>query len=447
VTKPHLLYIAFAFPPSTASSVYRCTAVANAFAQDGWDVTVLTVDPQVWSQISGVDEKLAESIDPGIQVVAVEDGGAEEPAKGDLRRYSRFRIEAPYLWKDALRRRSRRNFPEDFHGAWLKPASEAARSIHAEKPVDLVMASASPYVAFGVARALEGVPYVMDYRDAWAFNTISGAEDFTPNSPVGQREAEYLREAAQVWFVNSQIRDEYVRRYPESAHLMRVVANGFDPQPGHARPAVRPTERPSFGYLGTLQYVNMPLQEFLDGWSSAFGQDSPQAEAVFRGKLSASGAASAEVLQVFGGAVVAGLRHDGPISKRKVADFYGSVDALILLLSNGKYVTGGKTAEYLATGLPIVSVHDMENAATDLLRDYPLWFPAKELTSEGIANALRDCAEALQEPDQKRWDAAWTYGQQFHRSTILEPVIAELRGIAGYGPASPEPATEQRSQA
>jgi glycosyltransferase involved in cell wall biosynthesis len=447
MTRPHLLYIAFAFPPSTASSVYRCTAVANAFAQDGWDVTVLTVDPQVWSQISGVDEKLADSVDPAVRIVAVDDGGAEEPAKGDLRRYSRFRIEAPYLWKEALRRRSRRNFPEDFHGAWLKPATEAARQVHAEKPVDLVMASASPYVAFGVARALVGVPYVMDYRDAWAFNTISGAEDFAPDSTVGKREAGYLREAAQVWFVNDQIRDEYARRYPESAHLMRVVANGFDPQPGHSRPDVRATERPRFGYLGTLQYVNMPLQEFLDGWSAAFGPDSPQAEAVFRGKLSASGAAGAEILEIFGSGSRNGLRYDGPVSKRDVAGFYGSLDALILLLSSGKYVTGGKTTEYLATGLPIVSVHDMENAATDLLRDYPLWFPAKELTAEGIANALRDCAQALQEPDEKRWAAAWVYGQQFLRSTILEPVIAELRGIAGFGTATPQPATEEGSQA
>lgn len=445
MTKPHLLYIAFAFPPSTASSVYRCTAVANAFANDGWDVTVITVDPQVWSQISGVDEKLAESIDPRIQVIAVDDGGAEQPAKGDLRKFSRFRIEAPYLWKEALRRRSRRNFPEDFHGSWLEPATAAARRVHAEKPVDLVMASASPYVSFGVARALDGVPYVLDYRDAWAFNTISGAEDFGPGSALGQREAQYLREAAQVWFVNSQIRDEYVRRYPEAAENMRVVANGFDPQPGHAKRAVQRTDHPRFGYLGTLQYVNMPLQEFLDGWDSAFGGDTPGAEAVFRGKLSASGAAGAEILQIFGDARRNGLRYDGPISKRDVAGFYGTLDALVLLLSTGKYVTGGKTTEYLATGLPIVSVHDMENAATDLLRDYPLWFPAKELTAEGIAQALRECAEALQDPDDERWDAAWAYGQQFLRSTILEPVISELRAIAGHTVRS-MPAREERTQ-
>lgn len=450
MTKPHLLYIAFAFPPSTASSVYRCTAVANAFAKDGWDVTVITVDPEVWSQISGVDEKLAESIDPGIRVVAVDDGGAEEPAKGDLRRYSRFRIEAPYLWKEARRRRSRRSFPEDFHGSWLEPAAAASRQVHADKPVDLVMASASPYVAFGVARALDGVPYVMDYRDAWALNTFSEASKYAPDSKQGQFESGFLREAAQIWFVNDRIKGEYARRYPFAADKMRVVENGFDPQPGHRQKQARKVDSPKFGYLGTLLYERMPTRELLEGWRLAFpgGGRSGGAQAIFRGKMSSSGAVSPEMLTAFAEARDDGLHHLGPISKRDVSAFYQTLDALILLLPSGKYVTGGKTAEYLATGLPIVSVHDLGIAATDLLRDYPLWFPAKELTPEGIANALRECAEALKDPDVERWDAAWAYGQQFLRSTILEPVISELRGIAGLPAAQALPAADsERAQA
>ncbi|NVM95571.1 glycosyltransferase [Arthrobacter wenxiniae] len=416
--------------------MYRCTAVANAFAKDGWDVTVITLDPSVWSEISGTDHGLVESIDPRITVVPVDDCGAEEPARRDLRRFSRLRIEAPYLWKELYRRKTRKGFPEDFHAAWLDPASKAARQVHADHAVDLVMASASPYVSFGVARSLADVPFVLDYRDAWAFNTISGAEDFSPESNMGRMEADYLDRAAQMWFVNEQIRGEYAHRYPKAAGKMRVVANGFDPQPGHARRTVQATDRPSFGYLGTLQYVNMPLQPFLAGWDTAFGTESPtKADGVFRGKLSPSGAAPAEVLAAFASAAGNGLRYDGPISKRDVAGFYGTLDALILLLSTGKYVTGGKTAEYLATGLPIVSVHDLGNAATDLLRDYPLWFPAKDLSPAAIADALRECAAALREPDEARWMAAWEYGQQFDRSAILTPVIAELRQIAGRSEA------------
>lgn len=432
--RPHLLYIAFSFPPSTASSVYRCTAVANAFAGDGWDVTVITVDPTVWSQISGTDMGLVSSIDPRITVVNVDDGGAEEPARRDLRRFPRLRIEAPYLWKELFRRRSRKGFPEDFHAAWLAPASAAAKRVHAEHPVDLVMASASPYVSFGVARSLAGVPFVLDYRDAWAFNTITGIDDFGVDSELGKLESDYLRTAAQVWFVNEQIRNEYALRYPFAAEKMRIVANGFDPQPGHSRALAKATQRPRFGYLGTLQYVNMPLEEFLTAWHLAFGPASQdRADGIFRGKLSASGAAPAGVLSAFSSSRGDGLSYEGPLSKRDVAAFYGTLDALILLLSTGKYVTGGKTAEYLATGLPIVSVHDLGNAATELLRDYPLWFPAKDLSAESIAAALRECADVLKDPDDARWKAAWEYGQQFDRATILAPVMSELRGLVSPG--------------
>jgi glycosyltransferase involved in cell wall biosynthesis len=430
MTKPHLLYIAYAFPPSTASSVYRCTAVANAFALDGWDVTVLTVDSKVWSQISGVDVKLAETVHPSITVVPVDDGGAEEPARGDLRQYSRFRIEAPYVWKEVKRRLSRRHFPENFHGTWLKPAREAARRVHERTPVDLVMASALPYVSFEVARSLDGVPYVMDYRDAWAFNTFAETSKHEPESKLGRLEASYLEEATQIWFVNRQIKDEYARRYPFATSKMRVVANGFDPQPGHAKPQPRKSDSPTFGYLGTLLYERMPTLELLEGWHLAFpgGGVSGKTKAIFRGKMSSSGAVAPEMLAAFAKVESDGVHHGGPLSKRDVAAFYGTLDALILLLPSGKYVTGGKTAEYLATGLPIISAHDPGIAATDLLRDYPLWFPAKDLTPQSIADALRACADALKDPDEERWAAAWEYGQQFVRSKMLEPVISELRG-------------------
>ena len=195
----------------------------------------------------------------------------------------------------------------------------------------------------------------------------------------------------------------------------------------------------------------MPTLELLKAWQLAFpGGGTSSGEAIFRGKMSSSGAVSPEMLKAFEEVGPDGLRHSGPISKREVSQFYQTLDALILLLPSGKYVTGGKTSEYLATGLPIVSVHDSRSAATELLRDYPLWFPAKDLTPEGIAEALRNCARALQDPDEKRWEAAWAYGQQFLRSTILKPVIAELRGIAGSGTASPQPALEaleERTQA
>lgn len=426
--KPHLLYIAFSFPPSTASSVYRCMAVANSFVEKGWDVTVLTLSEDIWSEISGTDQGLVSSIDPRVRVVRVGDGGSEEPNRRDLRRYSRLRIEAPYLWKELFRRRHRGDFPEDFHSLWFDPAGEAAQSIHAAHPADLVMASASPYISFKVARSLGDVPYVLDYRDAWAFNTFTGAQNYAVDSPQGLLEADYLQHAAQVWFVNEPIRAEYTRRYPDAAPHMRVVPNGFDPQRGHTRPRVGGgLSAPRFGYLGTLQYTAVPLTEFLAGWDLACERwTEPGPEAVFRGKLSPTGLVPAEVLATFNSGEHRGLAYEGPISKRDVGDFYRSVDALLLILPPGKFVTGGKTAEYLATGQPIVSIHDLDSAATQLLKDYPLWFPAADLNPESIAAALLKCAKVMVSPDAELWEQAWEYGQIFARSKVLDPVVEEL---------------------
>lgn len=428
--RPHLLYVAFAFPPSTASSVYRGLAVPNAFAAAGWDVTVLTIDGEIWSEISGADLELTQSIDARIVVEHISDGGAEDPAKGDIREFSRLRMNAPFLWRWLLSRRSRKLFPEQYHGLWLPVATNAVRRIHQEHPVDLVMATASPYVSFAVATKLPGVPYVLDYRDAWAFHTFSGVANFAPTSSTAKLEAQYLDGAEQVWFVNGPIRDEYARLYPGNAGKMRVVPNGFDPQPGHARSTPRPTEHPTFGYLGTIPHVKTPLKELLDGWAHAFGitkeGDRPTARAIIRGKLSSSGRVDSSLLAKFDESRRHGLEYAGPVSKRYVPSFYQSLDALILLLPSGQYVTGGKTSEYLATGLPIVSVHDLANATTDMLRDYPLWFPAEDLSVEAVAKAFRACADSLRNPDPARWDAAWEYGQRFLRSRMLDPVIDEL---------------------
>ncbi|MGN5731814.1 MULTISPECIES: glycosyltransferase [Arthrobacter] len=402
--------------------------MANRFVEKGWDVTVLTLSEEIWSEISGTDQGLVGAIDPRVQVVRVGDGGSEEPNRRDLRRFSRFRIEAPYLWKELFRRRHRGDFPEDFHSLWFDPAIEAARSIHAAHPADLVMASASPYTSFKVARSLGGVPYVLDYRDAWAFNTFTGAQNFAAESSQGLLEADYIRNAVQVWFVNEPISAEYARRYPDVAQLMRVVPNGFDPQRGHARPRVgsRPGP-PRFGYLGTLQYTAVPLQEFLAGWDLACGTwTEPGPEAVFRGKLSPTGLVPADVLATFNSGVHLGLAYEGPISKRDVGEFYRSVDALLLILPPGKFVTGGKTAEYLATGQPIVSIHDLDSAATEMLKEYPLWFPAADLRPESIAAALLQCANAMATPDAQLWEKAWQFGQTFARNRALDPVVEEL---------------------
>ena len=116
----------------------------------------------------------------------------------------------------------------------------------------------------------------------------------------------------------------------------------------------------------------------------------------------------------------------GPVSKTAVADVYAQVDVLLLILGTGRYVTSGKVYEYLASALPIVSVHDPGNAASDVLRGYPLWFPAADLSPEAVARALLDAAQAARTADRATREACAAFARPLSREAQLRPRVRAL---------------------
>ena len=94
--RPHLLYVAWGFPPCRGGGVYRALATANRFAALGWKVTVLTADRDTFFRFTGADLTLEERVDPSVEVVRVP---FEWPIlEADLRRWSKRRAANPKLW-------------------------------------------------------------------------------------------------------------------------------------------------------------------------------------------------------------------------------------------------------------------------------------------------------------------------------------------------------------
>src|SRR5882724_8316164 len=137
MSRPHLLYIAFYFPPTRASGVHRSLATANLFAARGWDVTVLTVNEEYFRDyIHSWDPSLLDSVDPRVAVERVRfPGWRFEP---DIRTYGRFRSHLPGLADKLHTRREQRIFPESY-ALWIKPATRRARDVHRAHPIDLVL--------------------------------------------------------------------------------------------------------------------------------------------------------------------------------------------------------------------------------------------------------------------------------------------------------------------
>jgi glycosyltransferase involved in cell wall biosynthesis len=328
-------------------------------------------------------------------------------------------------------------FPETGYGPWRSTIEKAAERIHKANKVDLTVATANPHVAFTAAYHLHEkfkVQYVMDYRDAWLLDVFSGDRLHEPNSRAARWERKLVQSAREVWFVNDPILEWHQKLYPEHADKMHTVSNGFDPDLVPDTQDRGPvTDKPLvFGYVGTVS-PKVPLADFVKGWQLAKEQseDLRDAKAKIHGYLGYYAQPRADMLATIEAAADDGVSYEGPVGKAEIARAYDEFDVQLLMLGKGRYVTSGKVFEYLATGLPIVSVHDPVNAASDVLRGHPLWFPVKDLEPESIAEALVEAARAARTADEGIRAKAREFGAGYRRDLQLDPRIQALGALVG----------------
>jgi hypothetical protein len=92
---PHLVYLAWGFPPAAKSCAYRLLAMANSFARHGWRVTVVTLREDAWLREHGLDASLLSLVDKQVKVVRLPLYRADLDT--DIRTYSRFRAQRPMM--------------------------------------------------------------------------------------------------------------------------------------------------------------------------------------------------------------------------------------------------------------------------------------------------------------------------------------------------------------
>lgn len=428
---PHLLYVAYSYPPARSAGMYRALATANAFARNGWRVTVLTATRETFERLTGSDPETERSIDPRITVIRIPFDTAR--GESDLGKWSRLRVYSPLLWNALRWVAARFGFPELAYASWRKPLSRAAERIHRDNPVDLVVGSANPNVDFVPGDHLYrhfGVPYVMDHRDAWHLNVYTGNRVGSRLSRSYRLEKRMLDHAEEAWFVNEPIRQWHAALHADRANDFHVVANGFDPDfldLTHFR-APDPAKGLVFGYLGTI-YGPIPLREALEGWRLARERSPLLARSTLqlRGRLGHFAEPDATAAALLDEFADDGVEYGGPVSKTQVGEVYNGFDVLLLIISKSRYVTSGKVFEYAATGLPIVAIHHPETAATGVLTGHPAWFPIQHVGPTDIAEALTAAGERAAAMTEGDIAQARAWARPLARDAQLLPRVAALR--------------------
>ncbi|HHU09695.1 MAG TPA: glycosyltransferase family 4 protein [Intrasporangiaceae bacterium] len=429
---PRVLYLAFFFPPSRASGVFRPLATANFLADAGWEVTVHAGPLEYFTDFLGsVDPSMLTRIDPRIRVLRPQ---LRLPGTvDDIRDYNIVRAHLPTVWNKARAVLAARGFPEQYR-SWIPNVLRTALRDHLRRPYDLVVATGNPFAAFAAAWAfgtMTRTPYVLDYRDAWTFHQFLEEVRYPPGHSAWRWERRTLAGAAEIEFVNQALLDWHARRYPQSAARMTVVPNGFDPADVPAITAPPAPDAPlRFVYLGTVTET-MPIEELMTAWRRLRRQPGfEDATFTIYGHLGFRPWSVDPLLARISDGVD-GVRYAGPVAKAAVADVYRDADVLVLWLPGGRYVTSGKVFEYMATGLPIVSVHHPEIAASDVLAGYPAWTRTATLEPADIMAALRDSGRAARAMTDPQRQAAREHAMQYSRAAILGPWEQRMRRIAG----------------
>lgn len=442
--RPHLIYLAIGFPPAAKSCAYRMRETANQFCRLGWDVTVVTICQEAWEREYGLDHTLSEGVDPRIKVVELP--LVREDLETNIRAFSEARTLDPKGWLAELRKREKKSFPEPVFGGWRATLEEALLSVHQEHPADLLLTTCAPYVNLAATWRLweqHRVPYAVDFRDGWSVDVIGGGEAFARNSEAGRWEARVLEHAISVWCVNDPIAQFYRDRYPALADRVRVVRNGYDedsiPKQIHT-PNL--DSGLTFGYLGSVNFPPAFLDAVLTGWRIARQENDLLARSRFevRGHIGAGAVREANRhVELLKAAAPDGVIFGGPVPKAALTATYGGWDALVLMLVGGRYVTSGKVYEFVATGLPVVSAHDVNHDASSVLAGHPLWTGAVGLAPRRLADSFAKAARLVAETTEAERIEARVLARRFTRGGQLAPAVERLAELVGLDGGEPRP--------
>ncbi|GAB47080.1 glycosyltransferase [Mobilicoccus pelagius] len=472
MSRGHVGLVAFYFPPSRASGVYRMLALANHLVESDFEVTVFTVTPDFFEHITrSSDESLLDAIDPRVHVERIP--LPMQHLETHPRRFSWLRGNFPELHR-RLTQRATKTVWLDQYGSWVPGLLTRMIGVHRRHRLDVVLATGNPYSCYEAPwlfKRATGVPYVLDSRDSWTLDLFTDELAFPPGHPAYTWEKRTFDDAELICFVNQPLLAWHQRAYPEDADKMIVVANGYDtsvvrtltdavdsaardqaaaredataveaaveaagpaedsdvapdPESGEdARPGVR------FGYVGTLT-GNQPHAQVWAGWRAA-KEDPQMAEATMNlyGHLGFFGVSRAVANVLPTGDPTQDCTWHGPVAKAEIAAAYAAIDVLVMIVADSPYVTSGKVFEYMATGKPVVGLYEDDCAVADVLGGYPLLVKAASLESEDVARAFCEAEVRAHTVTDEERAAATAYAERFERVRQMTPLVERLGEIA-----------------
>jgi len=376
MTARRLLAINWDMPPLSGPRAVQVSRTLKHLVPLGWESSVVCFAPR--SQRYNQDLELA--------------GRLRAPAGVTL-------VPVPSLEERWLLRALWRILPPikllpDEKWVWIAPASRVAQDLAARQRFDALVSFAQPWsnhlIGLRVHRST-GLPWIAHFSDPWTDSPY--LEGWRWQWRIWRRmEADVVRHADAIVFVNTQTAERVMRKYPDAWRAkVHVVPHGFDcDDRSGARQATR-DERLTLVYTGRFYDRVRTPEPMLRALAVQAGRR-PLAR---------------ELHVVFVGTPVpahqrlaAGLRLDDVVEftgRLPFADSAGRAAAADVLLvvdrpSDDSLFLPSKLVDYLPLGKPILGLTPVRGASADVIRalGYPVVPPDDEAAIGSAIEALLD---------------------------------------------------------
>lgn len=357
----HVTIITFAWPPRNSIGAHRPLSWAKYWSQAGVNVRVLTAKKYAYD--APLDLKVTDL--PGVEVIEV------DYATGSTSLAARV-LQSPLggMARAAYRalRRGRNTILKSPREKWLDAALERVDEL--ARSTDVVVSTYDPRAVHQIASAMKSANpeliWVADYRDLWSLNH---APTWSPNQRLQERETELQTVGARADLVTS-VSEELARDQGEFVKKPWLcITNGFDVDLIEIENAIKTKRARETGGLNIV-YTGK-LYKGLRDPSPLFAviADMENTGEIQKGQIT---------VNIFGGqvdgldAIMGSGNYDhfvilhGHVSRDAAQRAQRDADLLLLLespLPEARGVLTGKVFEYMASGVPILSLGSRRDSA------------------------------------------------------------------------------------
>ena len=382
-----LLVIAYYFPPAGGVGVQRPAKFVKYLPQFGWSPLVLTVDPKVY--------KVRD--DSGLKDIPAEVRGI---------------------------RTSLTKLPSAISGQgldWMYSLLRKINELCSHQKIQAMYITGNPFLPFVAgyyARRKFDVPYVLDFRDAWALHPYAGStvRDRIVHKVWQSIERKVIEASSKVLCVCEPMWESFIEYYAdEPIDKFVVLTNGFDRSDMQVNtPLVKATKAPGhilLTYTGKFTNYRSPIH-FLKSLKlviDTYPELVDKLRCLFVGHFGASNLQILKEMKLDDIVTVTGrVPHEESI------DFLYGSDILLLITGGHRSEQTGKVFEYIATGKPVLALAPADGAAAQVLKEAGTGVIVDPFDHKQIAAGLLRLIKSVrsgQLPDPN-WDEINKYERQ-----------------------------------